>query len=72
MELQTMIFAMVAVLCIVGLIAVCAAVYLGKQYQNGGTKKQKYLCVCCTVASFVCIVTAVQVLLMFRGVLFAA
>ena len=71
MDLKTMIIGMIAVLLLLGVAASCAAVYFGKQYQAGGTKKQKYICVCCTVAGFVCAVTAVQIWLMFHTVLFA-
>ena len=72
MGLTTTIIGMIALLAVLGIAAVCAAVLFGKQYQAGGTRKQKYLCVCCSVAGFVCIVTAVQIFLMFRPVLFAA
>lgn len=71
MELKTMITAMMIVLALIGAVATCVAYYFGKRYQAGGTKKEKYICVCCTVAGFVCIVTAVQIGLMFRTVLFA-
>ena len=71
MELKTMITAMKIVLALIGAVAACVAYYFGKRYQAGGTKKEKYICVCCTVAGFVCIVTAVQIGLMFRTVLFA-
>ncbi len=72
MDVKTMITGMIALLVIVGMAALFAAVTFGRQYQAGGTKKQKYICVGCTVAAFVCIVTAVQILLMFRVVLFGA
>ena len=72
MELKTMIIGMIALLFVIGITAVCAAVFFGKRYQAGGTRKDKYICVCCTVAGFVCIVTAVQIGLMFRAVLFGA
>ncbi len=67
-----MITGMIALLVLVGIGALYGAIYFGKRYQAGGTKKQKYSCVCCTVAGFVCIVTAVQILLMFRVMLFMA
>ena len=72
MDLKTTIIGMIGILAVLGIAAVCAAVIFGKQYQNGGTKKQKYICVCCSVAGFVCIVTAVQIFLMFRTVLTGA
>ena len=71
MELKTMIIGMMVVLLLIGAVALCAAVYFGKRYQAGGTRKEKYICVCCTVAGFVCVVTAVQIGLMFRVVLFS-
>ena len=72
MDLKAVIAGMIALLVIAGIAALFAAIILGRQYQAGGTKKQKYICVSCTVAAFVCIVTAVQILLMFRAVLFGA
>ncbi|MBQ2015145.1 MAG: hypothetical protein IIV26_07480 [Peptococcaceae bacterium] len=69
MDLKTTIIAMLVLLAAVGVAAICAAVFFGKRYQDGGTKNQKYICVCCSVAGFVCIVTAVQIFLMFRNVL---
>lgn len=69
MDLKTSIIGIIAVLTVLGIAAVCAAVFFGKQYQAGGAKNHKYICVCCSVAGFVCIVTAVQIFLMFRIVL---
>ncbi|MBQ2777146.1 MAG: hypothetical protein IJF50_06555 [Peptococcaceae bacterium] len=71
MDVKMMITAMIIALALTGAVAVCAAYYFGKRYQAGGTKKEKYICVCCTVAGFVCIVTAVQIGLMFRTILVA-
>ena len=41
----------------------------GKKYKTIGMRKNKLICVGCTVAACVCIITAVQILLMFRTVL---
>ena len=71
MDLKTTISIMAAILVIIGILAVVLAVNFGRQYNAGGTKKQKYLCVGCVVASCVCIMTAVQILMMFRNVLFS-
>ena len=51
-------------------ICVCLFCTPLKISNAGGTKKQKYLCVGCTVASCVCLMTAVQIVMMFRNVLF--
>ena len=72
MEVKTVITGMIVLLIVIGIAALFAAIVFGRQYQAGGTKKQKYICVSCTVAAFVCIVTAAQILLMFRAVLFGA
>ena len=72
MDVKTTIIVMIALLAVLGIAAVLAAVLFGKRYQAGGSKKQKYLCVCCTVAGFVSIVTAVQIFLMFRVILAGA
>ena len=63
------IWGLVAVLLAVGIIAIVLAVQLGKKYKTIGMRKNKLICVGCTVAACVCIITAVQILLMFRTVL---
>lgn len=59
----------VAILLGIGLLAILAAVYFGRQYKAVGIRKNKLLCVCGTVTASVCIITAVQIVLMFRTVL---
>ena len=63
------IWGLVAVLLAVGIIAIVLAVQFGKKYKTIGMRKNKLFCVGCTVAACVCIITAVQILLMFRTVL---
>ena len=63
------IWGLVAVLLAVGIIAIVLAVQFGKKYKTIGMRKNKLICVGCTVATCVCIITAVQILLMFRTVL---
>ena len=63
------IWGLVAVLLAVGIIAIVLAVQFGKRYKTIGMRKNKLICVGCTVAACVCIITAVQILLMFRTVL---
>ena len=63
------IWGLVAVLLAVGIIAIVLAVQFGKKYKTSGMRKNKLICVGCTVAACVCIITAVQILLMFRTVL---
>ena len=63
------IWGLVAVLLAVGIIAIVLAVQFGKIYKTIGMRKNKLICVGCTVAACVCIITAVQILLMFRTVL---
>ncbi|MBQ2777751.1 MAG: hypothetical protein IJF50_09615 [Peptococcaceae bacterium] len=63
------IWGLVAVLLAVGIIAIVLAVQFGKKYKTIGMRKNKLICVGCTVAACVCIITAVQILLMFRTVL---
>ena len=63
------IWGLIAVLLAVGIIAIVLAVQFGKKYKTIGMRKNKLLCVGCTVAACVCIITAVQILLMFRTVL---
>ncbi len=63
------IWGLIAVLLAVGIIAIVLAVQFGKKYKTIGMRKNKLLCVCCTVAACVCIITSVQILLMFRTVL---
>jgi len=55
----------IAVFLVIGILALALAVHFGKKYTVGGVKKDKYICVCCSVTSCVFIVTAIQVLLMF-------
>lgn len=69
MDLKTVVLAMVIGLLVVGLLALVLAVHFGKQYQGFGVKKHKYICVSCTVACFVCVVTAVQIFLMFKPII---
>lgn len=66
MGLQHTILLLVGILLLLGLAAVVGAWYFGKQYQAGGKKQQKYICVTCCVASCVCLITAIQILWMFR------
>lgn len=54
----------IAVFLLIGILALGLAVYFGKKYNAAGVKKDKYLCVSCSVASCVFIITAFQVLLM--------
>lgn len=63
-----MINMMAAGLIIIGLFAVGMACFFGRRYKAGGSKSQKYFCVCCCVASCVCIITAIQLLFMFHSV----
>jgi len=63
------IWGLIAVLLAVGIIAIVLAVQFGKKYKTIGMRKNKLICVGCTVAACVCIITAVQILLMFRTVL---
>ncbi|MBQ3120192.1 MAG: hypothetical protein IJC12_04905 [Peptococcaceae bacterium] len=63
------IWGIIAVLLVIGIIAIVLAVQFGKKYKSIGMRKNKLLCVCCTVAACVCIITSVQILLMFRTVL---
>ena len=63
------ILGLVAVLLAVGIIAIVLAVQFGKKYKTIGMRKNKLICVGCTVAACVCIITAIQILLMFRTVL---
>ena len=63
------IWGLVAVLLAVGIIAIVLAVQFGKKYKTIGMRKNKLICVGCTVAACVCIITAIQILLMFRTVL---
>lgn len=72
METKSAITLMILVLLLLGGVAIVLAVHFGKQYQAGGGKNKKYLCVVCCVFSCVCIVTAIQILFMFRPLLFAA
>lgn len=67
MDLQHTILFLVGILLILGVAAAVAAWHFGRQYQSGGTRRQKYICVTCCVASCVCIITAIQILLMFRN-----
>jgi len=60
---------LIAVLLAVGITAIVLAVQFGKKYKTIGMRKNKLICVGCTVAACVCIITAVQILLMFRTVL---
>ena len=53
-------------------MAAAAAAVFGKRYKQIGMRKNKLICVCFTVMSCVCVVTAIQIVLMFRNVLFAA
>ena len=63
------IWGLIAVLLAVGITAIVLAVQFGKKYKTIGMRKNKLICVGCTVAACVCIITAVQILLMFRTVL---
>ena len=63
------IWGIIAVLLVIGIIAIVLAVQFGKKYKSIGMRKNKLICVGCTVAACVCIITAVQILLMFRTVL---
>ena len=72
MDIKTTIQLMLLCLLAISVIAVIAAVFFGRQYKAGGTKKQKYLCVACSVASCVCLITAIQIWFVFRNVVFAA
>ena len=63
------IWGLIAVLLAVGIITIVLAVQFGKKYKTIGMRKNKLICVGCTVAACVCIITAVQILLMFRTVL---
>ena len=63
------IWGLIAVLLAVGITAIVLAVQFGKKYKTIGMRKNKLLCVGCTVAAGVCIITSVQILLMFRTVL---
>lgn len=71
METKSTITLMMLVLLLLGGVTVMLAVHFGKQYQAGGDKNKKYLCVFCCVSSCVCIITAIQILFMFRPLLFA-
>ena len=68
MEAQHVMLLWIAILLILGVAAVAAAWYFGRQYQAGGGKQRKYACVACSVAACVCIITAIQILWMFRHV----
>lgn len=72
MDIKTTVLLMIIGLVVVGLVALGGAVYFGKSYKATNVKKHKYICVGCVVASFVCLVTAIQVLMMFRYVIFGA
>lgn len=61
-----------AILLALGAMAAAAAAVFGKRYKQIGMRKNKLICVCFTVMSCVCVVTAIQIVLMFRNVLFAA
>ncbi len=69
MDLQHTILLLVGFLIVLGVAAAVVAWYFGRQYQSGGSKRQKYVCVACCVGSCVCIITAIQILLMFRNAL---
>lgn len=69
MEIQQFIKLFVTILLVLGGAAMGVAFYFGKQYQAGGSKREKYICVGCSVASCVCFITAIQVIIMFRNVL---
>ena len=66
------IWGFVAILLVMGVMAAAAAVVFGKKYKQIGMRKNKSICVCFTVMSCVCVVTAIQLMLMFHNVLFAA
>ena len=66
------IWGFVAILLVMGVMAAVAAVVFGKKYKQIGIRKNKLICVCFTVMSCVCVVTAIQLMLMFHNVLFAA
>lgn len=69
MDLQHTILFLVIFLIVAAVAAAVAAWHFGRQYQSGGSKKQKYICVACCVAGCVCAITAIQILWMFRNVL---
>ena len=69
MGVTNLVVPLMIVLVIVGLAAIAGAVIFGNRYKSGGTRNDKYLCVCCCVASCVCLITAVQIYLMFRAYL---
>lgn len=68
MDVLTTVWMIAGGLFAAGLAFIVVAVWFGRQYQAGGNKNHKYICVACTVASCVCIITAIQIYLMFRGV----
>ncbi len=63
------IWGMAAVLLATGLVSVLFAVQFGKQYKRIGIRKNKLLCVCFTVFACVCIITAGQIVWMYRNLL---
>ncbi len=72
MELKTTILCMIGALLVLGIGTLYLAMQFGRQYKAGGGRSRKYLCVCFTVACCVCTITAIQILFMFRNILFAA
>ncbi len=53
MDLQHTILLLVGFLIVLGVAAAIVAWYFGRQYQSGGSKRQKYICVACCVGSCV-------------------
>jgi len=69
LDVKATVLLMVVLLLVIGGIAVGFAVVFGKRYQAGGSKQQKYFCVACCVLSCVCVITVIQITLMFRQLL---
>lgn len=71
MTITTLVYSLSAILVLLGIAAALGAVHFGKRYKADNIRKDKLLCVCCTVAGCVCIMTAGQILWMFRNILWA-
>ena len=69
MDLQHTILLLMFFLIVLGVAAAAVAWHFDRQYQSGGSKREKYICVACCVASCVCIITAIQIIWMFRNAL---
>ena len=69
MDVKSTILTYVFLLLAVGIAAIGFAVYFGKRYNAMGGKKNKVICVGCSVLACVCIMTAGQIILMFRQIL---